>query len=301
MDQQALKKFVEDNPKLVSMNPAGDGIYVLKYKRTVFYNNLWNDFLENCRGTIVDADFNVITRPFQKIFNYGIEKKAPKFSDDTEITAYRKVNGFMISMTWHAGDILLSTTGSTSNDYTGYAKEMMLTHQSWADWQMAVLGARGATLLFECCHPSDPHIVPEDAGMYFLGIRDNTWHSTVKMFGSEMTEWVKDFATHTLKCKYAVGEQTTVGELIAAMKSCKHEGYVLYSKDGQATKIKSQHYLTAKWVARNPKTEKLLTKEFKEQIDEEYYPLLTYLQNNISIYTEMDEQERLKFVRGFLE
>jgi hypothetical protein len=27
MDKEALRKFVEDNPKLVSVKPAGDGIY----------------------------------------------------------------------------------------------------------------------------------------------------------------------------------------------------------------------------------------------------------------------------------
>ena len=95
MNKDELRKFVLDNPKLVTMRPAGDGIYVLKYKRTVFYDNLWNEYLEECRGTIVDADFNVVSRPFTKIYNYGIEAKAPVLADDTPVTAYRKVNGFM--------------------------------------------------------------------------------------------------------------------------------------------------------------------------------------------------------------
>ena len=129
MFKDELKKFVQDNPRLVSMKPAGDGIYVLKYSRRVFYDNLWNDFLEECRGTIVDADFNVVSRPFTKIYNYGVETKAPVLADNTLVTAYRKVNGFMVAMTWYNNDILVSTTGSTQNDYVDYAKEMMLKHQ----------------------------------------------------------------------------------------------------------------------------------------------------------------------------
>jgi hypothetical protein len=68
-----------------------------------------------------------------------------------------------------------------------------------------------------------------------------------------------------------------------------------------SSKIKSPYYLTAKWVARNPRTDKLLTKEFREQIDEEYYPLLDHIRNNIKIYTVMDEQARLTWVRNYLE
>ena len=111
MNQTDLKEFVLANPKLVSMKPAGEGIFVLKYSKRVFYDNLWNDFLEECRGTIVDADFNVVSRPFTKIYNYGVEAKAPVLSDNTLVTAYRKVNGFMVAMTWYNGDILVSTTG----------------------------------------------------------------------------------------------------------------------------------------------------------------------------------------------
>ena len=47
------------------------GLYVLKYKNSVFFNNLWgvDDRLLECRGTVVDEDYNVISRPFTKVFN----------------------------------------------------------------------------------------------------------------------------------------------------------------------------------------------------------------------------------------
>ena len=301
MNKDELKKFVEENPKLVTMRPAGDGIFVLKYSKRVFYDNLWNDFLEECRGTIVDADFNVVSRPFTKIYNYGVEDKAPVLSDEVNVTAYRKVNGFMIAMTWYNGDILISTTGSTANDYVEYAKELMVKHQPYADWQMELIAAKGMTLMFECCHPSDPHIVPEDAGMYFLGIRENSWDSKVKMFGKGMAEWARDYAMSHLKCGYAESMQVTMGVLKDLSSKVKHEGFVFYTEDGVSAKIKSPYYLTAKWVARNPRTDKLLTKEFKELIDEEYYPLLDHIRANIVEYTELDEQARLAWVRNYLE
>ena len=301
MNKLALQQFVHDNPSLVTMKPAENypGLFVLKYKRKVFYDNLWNDFLEECRGTVIDNDFNVIARPFTKIYNFGIEANAPTLADDVEVTAYRKVNGFMCSATWYKGDILLSTTGSTANDYVDYAKEMMLKHQSWEDWKFEIHNADGVTLMFECCHPSDPHIVPEDAGMYFLGLRDNTWDSEIKMFGKDMSDWARYFALSHLKCGYAEATQTTVGEMAKMAKTVKHEGFVFYTKDGLSAKIKSPYYLTSKWVARNPRTDKLvdMKKDIKHSIDEEYHNLIDAIRLNIVAYTAMSEQERLAWVR----
>ena len=299
MFKDELKKFVEDNPKLVNMRAAGEGIFVLKYSRRVFYDGLWNDFLEECRGTIVDADFNLVSRPFTKIYNYGVEAKAPVLADDVKVTAYRKANGFMVAMTWYNNDILVSTTGSTANDYVEYAKEMMVKHAKWEDWVLAIGSNAGYTFMFECVHASDPHIVPETVGMYFLGWRENTWEAKVNGFGSEVI-W-KIFAEDTLNCRSVESFHYTIGELVAESKKVKHEGFVFYTEDGVSAKIKSPYYLTAKWVARNPRTDKLLTKEFKEQIDEEYYPLLEHIRANIVEYTALDEQARLAWVRNYLE
>jgi hypothetical protein len=300
MDKTALKKFVEENSNLVSMRLAGAGIYVLKYKKKVFFDNLWNEFLEECRGTIVDEDFNIVSRPFTKIYNYGVEAKAPVLADDTKVTAFRKVNGFMVAMTWYKGDILVSTTGSTANDYVNYAKEMMLTHASWADWQMALstADAQGMTFMFECVHSLDPHIIPEKVGMYLLGYRENTWDSKV---GHDPFV-LKDLAS-TFNCYSPESITTNMVQLKKLAKECKHEGYVLYTDDGQSSKIKSPYYLTSKWVARNPRTEKLtrLDPDIKHNLDEEYYPLVDAIRENIVQYTEMDEQARLAWVRNFLE
>jgi len=303
MNQTDLKEFVLANPKLVSMKPAGDGIYVLKYRKSVFYDNLWNDFLEECRGTIVDADFNVVSRPFTKIYNYGVEAKAPVLADNTLVTAYRKVNGFMVAMTWYNNDILVSTTGSTQNDYVDYAKEMMLKHQCWADWQMEILAAKGMTLMFECVHPNDPHIVPEDAGMYFLGYRENSWDSKVEMYGVSVSNWAQNYAMSCLKCNYVESYVLPLSELVAKSKQVRHEGFVFYTVAGVSAKIKSPYYLTSKWVARNPRTDKLVNMEadIKKNLDEEYYPLVDAIRANIVEYTAMNEQERLTWVRNYLE
>lgn len=299
MFQEKLKQYVEDNPKLVSMKPAGDGVFVLKYRKKVFYDSLWNEYIAECRGSIVDADFNLVAYPFTKIYNYGIEKEAPVFSEiDTLVTAFRKVNGFMVAVSYHAGDVLVSTTGSTSGDFVDMAREMMLKHMPWADWQMALAAddCRDMTFMFECVHPNDPHIVVEKPGMYILGYREKTWKSEVGHHPAVLEQLGEMFNCYVPECQHL-----TVRALKNLVKTVKHEGFVFYDENGVGAKIKSPYYLTAKWVARNPRTDKLMTPEFREQIDEEYYPLLDAIRSDIAAYTEMDEQARLAWVRNYLE
>ena len=299
MFKDELKKYVETSG-LVNMKPAGDGIFVLKYKKKVFYDNLWNDYIAECRGSIVDADFNLVAYPFTKIYNYGIEKEAPVLDASTKVTAYRKVNGFMVACTWYNGDILVSTTGSTDSPYVAMAKETMLTHQSWADWQLAFNKSDmdGMTFMFECVHPNDPHIVPEKAGMYILGYRANVWGSPVGYSNDVLTDLAEMF-----NCYKPEFYETTVANLVEQTKNVKHEGFVFYTADGVSAKIKSPYYLTSKWVARNPRTDKLvdLKNDIKHNLDEEYYPLVDAIRENIVEYTAMDEQARLAWVRNYME
>ena len=299
MFKEELKRYVETSG-LVNMKEAGEGIYVLKYKKRVFYDNLWNEYIAECRGSIVDKDFNLVSYPFTKIYNYGIEKEAPVLADDTKVTAFRKVNGFMAAITWYNGDILVSTTGSTANDYVDYAKEMMLSHQSWADWQLAFncSDMDGMTFMFECVHPNDPHIVPEKAGMYILGYRENTWRSKVEHNVSVLHDLRDAF-----NCYMPEYHKVTMAELKVMVKECRHEGFVFYTADSVSAKIKSPYYLTSKWVARNPRTDKLvdMNKDIKQNLDEEYYPLVDAIRANIVEYTALDEQARLAWVRNYIE
>lgn len=290
--KQELQKFVKENPKLVTMRETSPGLFVLKYKRNVFYDNLWNDYLEECRGTIVDGDFNVVSRPFTKIYNYGVEARSPKLADDVRVSAYRKINGFMVAVTWHNDDLLISTTGSTDNDYVNMARSMIDLDK----YRHVCRTWHGTTFMFECVHPNDPHIVREEPGMYLLGYRETSWDSKIDLTPSLLRMLTVDFGSRSVELF-----NLTMGELVALAKKVKHEGFVFYGPDGDSAKIKSPFYLTNKWMARNPRTDKLLTKEFKEQIDEEYYPLLDHIRDNIVEFTALTEQERLAWILAYLE
>jgi hypothetical protein len=293
MFKDKLKEYVESS-NLVNMKECGEGIYVLKYKKKVFYDNLWNDYIAECRGSIVDKDFNLVAYPFTKIYNYGIEKSAPVLTKDTKVTAFRKVNGFMVACTLYKGALLVSTTGSTDSDYVKMAKEL-INEAKYLDlctrWE-------GYTFMFECVHKNDPHIIPEKEGMYILGYRENKFGTPIEHDPFMLIEM-----SRVLGCFVPENVTTNMARLQELAKECKHEGYVFYTDDGVSAKIKSPYYLTSKWVARNPRTDKLvnLQNDIKHNLDEEYYPLVDAIRANIVQYTAMDEQARLAWVRQYLE
>jgi len=293
MNKQELKKYVEENPLLVSMreSPAYPGLFVLKYKKRVFFDGLWNDFLEECRGTIVDEDFNVVSRPFTKIYNYGVEEKAPVLDTSTQVIAYRKVNGFMVAVTWYNDDILVSTTGSLDSDFVAMARELIDVEK----FKKVCSEHAGVTFMFECVHRNDPHIITEEEGLYFLGYRVNLWESTVYHDPDVLYSFAVAFGANVVEYR-----RFSLGELLKFIKRVRHEGYVFYTQDGVSAKIKSPYYLTLKWMARNPRIDKLLTKEFREQIDEEYYPLLNEIRDSIEEYSALSEQDRLVWIREYL-
>ncbi len=275
------------------MKPTSNpNLFVLKYRKKVFFDNLWNDFLRECRGMIVDSDFNLVSYPFTKIHNFRVEADAPVLADTDVVAVVRKVNGFMVAMTHHNGELLVSTTGSIDSDFVAIAKKYVTRELA-----SRIENGRGFTYMFECCDPSDPHIVHEEPGLYLLGARENTIGSSI--WYTPAPQFWEDSGVLTLPV-----ETKTVAEMMAELKTVTHEGFVMYAYDNEggqiATKCKSPHYLTKKLFMRG-NLEKLLRKDIKQTIDEEYYPLIDHIAANKDEFIAMDETARRKFIEAFLE
>ena len=292
---QELKDYVYTHPKLVKARPVDKGLYILKYTNHVFFKGLWNEYLEECRGTVVDKDFNVVTRPFTKIYNYGIDKDAPVFHEDTPVTAIRKVNGFLVNVSFYQNDLIITTTGAAQGPHVDMAKEYISQIKNYVFNVFEDTLLENCTLMFECVHPEDPHIISEKSGLYLIGIRENKWDSDVIH-----DKYLIDVVAYLLSVKTPnFYEGVTIKSLKECTYHADHEGYVFYTEDGQAAKMKSPYYLNKKLLARITSTEKLLDRHTAYRIDEEYYPLLKYIRSMADDFIAMTEQERIKVINDF--
>lgn len=301
-----LKDYVTKNPKLVQMKESVTypGLFVVKYKRTVFYKNLWDDFLVECRGLVVDKDFNAVVRPFTKIFN-RFERDTDIDRDD-EVLWVKKVNGFMASVTYVPllDKVVVSTTGSLDSDFVRMAEEYI------TDEMKATIAENTKdnpyTFLFEIVHPNDPHIINEIPGAYLIGCRkvshNGPYFSHVEM-EKMLDEWAKSF-----NCLREAWGTCKFSEVVETAKRCEHEGFVVYSitNPGKMLKIKSPFYLISKFLGRvgAGKLEHMLTHPDWmnwDTIDEEFFPVIHYLVDNKDKYMVMGEQEKIRFVQDFIE
>ena len=293
-----LREEYEKNKEFVLLKTTSNpDLFILKYKRSVFYSGKWNDFLRECRGLVVDKDFNVVSYGFTKIHNFRVEPDAPDWTDDTEVSVVRKVNGFMCTVSSYNGELVVSTTGSIDSDFAKLARSYISK-----ELESLILNEfSGMSCIFECCDETDPHIVAEAPGLYFLGMRKNEIGSKIAYHVEDHEFWA-DLGVRTL-----ITTTKTVGEVMYDLKQCRHEGYVMYrdfvdqrgNSRQEASKCKSPHYLVKKLFMRGD-TNKLLDRNIKRTIPEEYFRLVDHIKVNREEFVELSEQSRRKFIEAFI-
>lgn len=267
------------------------GLFTVKYHKRVFYDNLWTDELKESRGRVELADGTVVVNPFTKIFNRN--ENGTDINPQENCVVSLKVNGFMAAVTYvpFVNKVVVSTTGSLDSDFVTMAEEYITDSIKNKIEQ----NYRGKTLLFEVCHPKDPHIIPQVPGIYLIGMRDVS--SKVPYFSTPAYEMTLDHIAWTLGVGRTVWCATTFLDLLVEVKTAKLEGAVVYGQDsGTVLKIKSPYYLANKAVARVRDIEKL-NRQF---IDEEFYPLIEYAKN-INGFSELPEQDKLQILRDFYD
>ena len=303
MKDSELYDWIVANPGLVQLKESSSrpGLAVAKYKRKVFYDDLWNRQLEECRGAVFDVESKkIVILPFRKIYNYGIDPKSPKFGDSTVCVAYRKVNGFMLAVTLVEGAITLSTTGSLDSDFVGYGWDLIrkMERSEYDNFALFLSRHPGMTHIFEAVHPDAPPILPDVEGLYYPGSRyHNTESGIVNIAAADPGG--SGFALAKSGIFVLQPEKTTVGALKEKAMKVDQEGFVFYTPTG-AAKIKSPYYLAAKLFARAGNLDRLLNGKAKDYLDEELWSLVDAVKADREFFATLGEQERLTYCREIL-
>lgn len=291
-DLLITKEWLEGNKDLVQVKRSEvyPDLLVIKYKKKVFFKNLWTPELLQCRGLVLDTDYNCVVRPFDKIFNYG--ENGTTFNRDDHCIYSRKVNGYMGAVTnTEKYGVIYSTTGTLDSDYAKLIEKHIPKN-------IASNLYEDITFLFEICDKSDPHIIEETEGAYLIGMVDCStgWHFSEEAVSLNALKY---------KLKRYTQQHARFSDIVKMSKTCKHEGYVVRLAEDQSKflKIKSPYYLTTKFLARKnmDKLTKMLDdiEQTKKTIDEEYYPLLEYLSGIKESFIQLTEQERIEVIRNY--
>ena len=303
-----MKFNVDDliEKKLVYSRTSPCGKYrLLKYTRKVFYDNLWHldPRLLECRGIVVDADDNVIMHPFTKVFNYGENETGKSIPLEKEVTCVRKINGYLAQAQMIDGDLLVTSSGSFTSEHSLIAKEMI---KQALESSLRKKISDGYTLMFEICHHSDPHIVPEAEGVYLIGIRSSS--DLDEEAGEMFSEHSLDNVAHIHGFMRPDHSVRTFGKVVELSRKVTHEGFMVRDVYTGETlvKLKSKHYLNKKALMRighaqldvmfdNPTA-------FKEtRLEEEFYGIYKHILNEYTKeeYRALTEQDRRKLIEDY--
>ena len=269
------------------------GLFVKKYTKRVFYDNLWskdNELLE-ARGHVETADGRLVIRPFTKIFNH--HENGTNIDRNENCIWIQKINGFMACATLvpEVNDVVISTTGSLDSDFVALAEQHLFGIKQW----LREVGLTRTTFMFEIVDPSDPHIIQEEPGAYLLGHR--YIHGDEAYMTSEFKEESLDKIAELMGVSRPKWGLARFGDIVKMAKTVQHEGFVVYGlKSNTVLKIKSPHYLALKAAARKAD---IMTLD-KTKVDEEFYPLIDHLKSIGETFNSMTEQDRLDYMRKFL-
>lgn len=287
---------------------------VLKYARSVFYENRFDDALLEMRGLVLDKHHQIIVRPFKKTFNYSerIAKNSlyPLDIDDHHrVYAVVKINGFLGCCTFvqlpehhpsHGaafdGQVLYSTTGSLDSDFA------KMTEQHCRQYEALFKQYPNHTFLFEITDKNDVHIIRERLGETLIGAIEV---ATGKMMReSELDDLAAQFsAAHpdTPLHRPETLRDLRFGELKTLLKNVKHEGFMVFDAetDELLFKLKSPFYLISKFFGRSNRAT-LPRKLNRHDVEEEFYPLLEYIRAYQQQFNQLSEQEKIAFIQDFL-
>lgn len=284
-----MSKFHDVNDliseKAVSVKEK-NGLKVIKYTKGTFFKQDFSDErMLDCRGTVIDAENNIASLPFKKLFNCG-EEFAPIIPNETPIIAVEKLNGFMLAASVHNGKFLYNTTGSLENIYIEWGKEYIQHFTKTIEGEIG----NPYTYLFEICHPNDPHIVKEEYGAYLIGIRHKTLGNMVK-------EETLDEAGKNHFLKRPKWFKTTFAEIKTKNESCEKEGYILREdtdKQKPLCKLKSPTYRFRKVLARSKDAHCFSKAEVFTKENGKLEKQFEFVKNNKNAFFQLEEQERLK-------
>ena len=251
------------------------------------YEYLWYqvpDLLESRGHVYCNATKELVQAAPRKSFNYLERNYWQDMPLDTPVEMYKKVNGFMACATIHDGELLVSTTGTTTSDYAMGAKELIVRDYKYYD----LVIEKDASTLFEVVVPQDPHIVKEREGLHLLGVREKSNGNFHPM---------------------GAGVRCTLEQALEIAKHDRGEGFMMYPmlRDGtydynNCCKLKSDYYVGKKKLMRmTAKNVELMYKncfETANTLPEMWYdaPSLIVAHHAKQVWLESTDQQRREFL-----
>jgi hypothetical protein len=200
--------------------------------------------VQQCRGLILDEsrDWEVVSRPFDKFFNYG-EAHAASMDWNTS-RVYEKLDGSLMTLYWYAGAWQIASNGTPDASGPVYGHRGTFADLFWETFHAcghSLDGPRrpnpGYCFMFEMMTPFNRVIVPHQAArVVLIGARDLKSGAEVAIENLAQHGWdaVRSFPLTSIDdCL----------RLCTEINPMEQEGYVVCDDKFNRVKVKSPQYV----------------------------------------------------------
>ena len=154
-------------------------LWIYNYSHTCQFSRVWNDVTLQCRGLILDADMNIVSRPFSKFFNLEEHPRSDVRFSKKDFQVFEKLDGSLGILYPTGTRYAIATRGSFTSDQA--LRASMLLQERYVDF----VPEPGYTYLFEIIYPDNRIVVDYGGveGLVFLCAVDNVTGANVFEFG----------------------------------------------------------------------------------------------------------------------
>jgi RNA ligase len=207
---------------------------IYNYAPEVAFTKKWNAVTLNCRGLILDHNYNVVARPWKKFFNLGEVELPIQF--DTPVEVMDKVDGSLGILYPSGGGYAIATRGSFDSLQARHATEVLYRsyRQDFGNFNYPV---RDFTFLFEIVYPENRIVLDYDE-MDDLVLLGAVGTETGYYYGPDVAQAMLNWNGPVVE----VFNFNTISDALGNMARPNAEGYVIRSHNFMV-KLKQPDYL----------------------------------------------------------
>jgi RNA ligase len=229
-----LNKYIEDGWVNKTNHPTLP-ISIYNYGPKTQYEQNWDEITIMCRGLVLDADGNVIAKPFPKFRNFEEHKLEEIPNESFEV--YEKYDGSLGIVFFYHGEWHVATRGSFTSEQAVKGKEFLSRSSILKNYPTTGLN-KNWTYLYEIIFNENRIVVQYPfEGLVLLGIYDNETGNEIEW--GEIEKLGNLYDGLKIARKYnAISDYSVLGNMITDDR----EGYVIRFKSGFRIKIKGDEY-----------------------------------------------------------
>jgi T4 RnlA family RNA ligase len=226
IDLPLLKTMIAEGYVHAQKHPTQD-LFIYNYSPKTQYERVWNDVTLMCRGLILDADYNIVARPFTKFFNLGEMENQVVPNEPFEV--YEKLDGSLGIMYFVDNQAFIATRGSFASDQSIRAN--LILNEKYGKILRGSLD-KTKTYLFEIIYPENRIVVDYGAteDLILTAIVDNKTGEDVPLL---------DIGFPLVKQYHGIHDIY----ILKTLEETNREGFIIKYKSGLRYKVKFEEYM----------------------------------------------------------